>query len=249
MKILVAVKRVVDAKVKVRPLPDHSDVDTKLAKMTINPFDEIAVEAAVRAKEAGTADEVVAVTVGGGAKGVDVLRIAMAMGADRSIHVKTDRVLEPLTVAKVLAKVCEKEQPDVVLLGKQAIDDDAGQVGAMLSALIKAPLATSVSGITWQAGSVQVVRENDQGTQTLRLDLPAVLTSDLRLAEPRYVTLPSMAKARKKPVEEVPFEDLGVVAKRGVLLKEVRVPVTARAGQMLSSVDELVAKIKASAAL
>lgn len=249
MKILVAVKRVVDAKVKVRPLPDHSDVDTKLAKMTINPFDEIAVEAAVRAKEAGNADEVVAVTVGGGAKGVDVLRIAMAMGADRSIHVTTDRALEPLTVAKVLAKICEKEQPDVVLLGKQAIDDDAGQVGAMLSALMKAPVATSVSGITWQGQSVQVVRENDQGTQTLRLDMPAVLTADLRLAEPRYVTLPSMAKARKKPVEEVAMQDLGVVAKHGIHLKGVRVPVSARAREMLSSVDELVAKIKASVTL
>lgn len=243
MKILVAVKRVVDAKVKVRPLPDGSDVDTKLAKMAMNPFDEIAVEEAVRLREAGHADEVVAVTAGP-AKSLDTLRVAMAIGADRAIHVETDAVLEPLAVAKILKKIVEKENPDLVLLGKQAIDDDANQVGQMLSALIDRPVAAFASEIAFENGRALITRETDGGTQTVSLELPAVVTADLRLAEPRYVTLPSMAKARKKPVEAIALDVLGVDAAPRTKLLGVVQPSSARAGVMVGSVDELAAKIK-----
>ena len=193
MKILVAVKRVVDAKIKVRPLPDHSGVDVKLAKMAMNPFDEIAIEKAVTLREAGVADEVVAVTVGP-LKAVDTLRVAMAIGADRAVHVRTDESLEPLAVAKVLRAVVEREKPDLVLLGKQAIDDDANQTGQMLSALCDMPLATFANEIVLEGGRWVVTRETDGGTQTVSLATPAVVTADLRLAEPRYVTLPAMAR-------------------------------------------------------
>lgn len=246
MKILVAVKRVVDAKVKVRPLPDHSDVDTKIAKMAINPFDEIAVEEAVRLREAGKADEVVAVTVGP-LKSVDTLRFAMAIGADRSIHVLADEKLEPLAVAKVLSKICEKESPDLVLLGKQAIDDDACQTGQMLAALAGTSLATFACKIEVTDAGFEVTRETDGGTQMVALEKPAVVTSDLRLAEPRYVTLPSMARARKKPVEQIDFASLGVDAKPRVKLLGVEMPVTKREGRMVSSVDELVDILKNTA--
>lgn len=246
MKILVAVKRVVDAKVKVRPLPDHSDVDTKIAKMAINPFDEIAVEEAVRLREAGKADEVVAVTVGP-LKSVDTLRFAMAIGADRSIHVLTDEKLEPLAVAKVLSKICEKESPDLVLLGKQAIDDDACQTGQMLAALAGTSLATFACKIEVTDAGFEVTRETDGGTQMVALEKPAVVTSDLRLAEPRYVTLPSMARARKKPVEQIDFASFGVDAKPRVKLLGVEMPVTKREGRMVSSVDELVDILKNTA--
>ena len=246
MKILVAVKRVVDAKVKVRPLPDHSDVDTKIAKMAINPFDEIAVEEAVRLREAGKADEVVAVTVGP-LKSVDTLRFAMAIGADRSIHVLTDEKLEPLVVAKVLSKICEKESPDLVLLGKQAIDDDACQTGQMLAALAGTSLATFACKIEVTDAGFEVTRETDGGTQMVALEKPAVVTSDLRLAEPRYVTLPSMARARKKPVEQIDFASLGIDAKPRVKLLGVEMPVTKREGRMVSSVDELVDILKNTA--
>ena len=195
MKILVAVKRVVDAKIKVRPLPDHSGVDVKLAKMAMNPFDEIAIEKAVTLREAGVADEVVAVTVGP-LKAVDTLRVAMAIGADRAVHVRTDESLEPLAVAKVLRAVVEREKPDLVLLGKQAIDDDANQTGQMLSALCDMPLATFANEIVLEGGRWVVTRETDGGTQTVSLATPAVVTADLRLAEPRYVTLPAMGNHR-----------------------------------------------------
>ena len=246
MKIRVAVKRVVDAKVKVRPRPDHSDVDTKIAKMAINPFDEIAVEEAVRLREAGKADEVVAVTVGP-LKSVDTLRFAMAIGADRSIHVLTDEKLEPLAVAKVLSKICEKESPDLVLLGKQAIDDDACQTGQMLAALAGTSLATFACKIEVTDAGFEVTRETDGGTQMVALEKPAVVTSDLRLAEPRYVTLPSMARARKKPVEQIDFASLGIDAKPRVKLLGVEMPVTKREGRMVSSVDELVDILKNTA--
>ena len=245
MKILVAVKRVVDAKVKVRPLPDGSGVDTKLAKMAMNPFDEIAVEEAVRLREAGQADEVVAVTAGP-LKALDTLRVAMAIGADRGIHVETDAALEPLAVAKILRKIVEKESPDLILLGKQAIDDDANQVGQMLSALIDRPVATFASEVAVENGRAVVTRETDGGTQTLSLELPAVVTADLRLAEPRYVTLPAMAKARKKPVETIALDTLGVDAAPRLKLLGVEQPSTTRAGEMVGSVDELVAKIKSA---
>ena len=181
MKILVAVKRVVDAKIKVRPLPDHSGVDVKLAKMAMNPFDEIAIEKAVTLREAGVADEVVAVTVGP-LKAVDTLRVAMAIGADRAVHVRTDESLEPLAVAKVLRAVVEREKPDLVLLGKQAIDDDANQTGQMLSALCDMPLATFANEIVLEGGRWVVTRETDGGTQTVSLATPAVVTADLRLS-------------------------------------------------------------------
>lgn len=210
MKILVAVKRVVDAKVKVRPLPDRSGPDTKLARMAINPFDEIAVEEAVELKEAGKVQEVVAVTIGG-AKSVDVLRTAMAIGADRSIHVSTDEMMEPLAAAKILAKIAEREKPDLILMGKQAIDDDAAQTGPMLSELLNLPLAAFASEIELLDGRLIVTRETDGGTQTISVTLPAVVTADLRLAEPRYVTLPSMAKARKNRLKRLSLHPLALI--------------------------------------
>ena len=243
MKILVAVKRAVDAKVKVRPLPDNSGVDLKLAKMAMNPFDEIAVEEAVELREAGKVDEVVAVTVGP-LKAVDTLRVAMAIGADRSIHVKTDAVVEPLGVAKILKTIVEREQPDLILLGKQAIDDDANQTGQMLSALCDLPLGTFASELDFVDGRWLVTRETDAGTQTVSLDSPAVVTADLRLAEPRYVTLPSMAKARKKPVDTVELDTLGLDVAPRIRVLSVEQPPARKAGVMVSSVDELIEKLK-----
>ena len=240
MKILVAVKRVVDAKVKVRPLPDRSGPDTKLARMAINPFDEIAVEEAVELKEAGKVQEVVAVTIGG-AKSVDVLRTAMAIGADRSIHVSTD---EMLAAAKILAKIAEREKPDLILMGKQAIDDDAAQTGPMLSELLNLPLAAFASEIELADGRLIVTRETDGGTQTISVTLPAVVTADLRLAEPRYVTLPSMAKARKKPVETVELASLGINTAPRQKLLGVEPPPARKAGVMVANVDELIQKLR-----
>ena len=238
MKILVAVKRVVDAKVKVRPLPDRSGPDTKLARMAINPFDEIAVEEAVELKEAGKVQEVVAVTIGG-AKSVDVLRTAMAIGADRSIHVSTDEMMEPLAAAKILAKIAEREKPDLILMGKQAIDDDAAQTGPMLSELLNLPLAAFASEIELADG----------GTQTISVTLPAVVTADLRLAEPRYVTLPSMAKARKKPVETIELASLGIHTAPRQKLLSVEPPPARKAGVMVANVDELIQKLRDEAHL
>ena len=220
MKILVAVKRVVDAKIKVRPLPDHSGVDVKLAKMAMNPFDEIAIEKAVTLREAGVADEVVAVTVGP-LKAVDTLRVAM-----------------------VLRAVVEREKPDLVLLGKQAIDDDANQTGQMLSALCDMPLATFANEIVLEGGRWVVTREIDGGTQTVSLATPAVVTADLRLAEPRYVTLPAMGKARKKPVEDIELAGLGIDTAPRIRILGVEEPPARKAGVMVSGVDELVDRLK-----
>ena len=225
MKILVAVKRVVDAKVKVRPLPDRSGPDTKLARMAINPFDEIAVEEAVELKEAGKVQEVVAVTIGG-AKSVDVLRTAMAIGADRSIHVSTDEMMEPLAAAKILAKIAEREKPDLILMGKQAIDDDAAQTGPMLSELLNLPLAAFASEIELADGRLIVTRETDGGTQTIS------------------VTLPSMAKARKKPVETVELASLGINTAPRQKLLGVEPPPARKAGVMVANVDELIQKLR-----
>lgn len=247
MKILVAVKRVVDAKVKVRPLPDRSGPDTKLARMAINPFDEIAVEEAVELKEAGKVQEVVAVTIGG-AKSVDVLRTAMAIGADRSIHVSTDEMMEPLAAAKILAKIAEREKPDLILMGKQAIDD-AAQTGPMLSELLNLPLAAFASEIELADGRLIVTRETDGGTQTISVTLPAVVTADLRLAEPRYVTLPSMAKARKKPVETIELASLGIHTAPRQKLLSVEPPPARKAGVMVANVDELIQKLRDEAHL
>ncbi len=244
MKILVAVKRVVDAKIKVRPLPDGSGVDTHMAKMAINPFDEIAVEKAVKLSEDGLADEVVAVTIGP-EKAVDTLRVAMAIGADRAIHVLTEETLEPLAVSKVLKAVVEKESPDMIFLGKQAVDDDAGQVGPMLSALLKAPLGVAISDVKPMGDKVEVVRETDLGQMTLTMKLPAIITSDLRLAQPRYVTLPLMAKARKKPVDTMALADLGLDTASRVKTLKVELPAAKERGVMVNSVDELVQALKA----
>lgn len=239
MKILVAVKRVVDYNVKVHILPDHTNVDTATVKMSMNPFDEIAVEAAVRQKEQGFADEVVALTVGP-AKSVDTLRVALAMGADRGIHMHTEEDIEPCTVANLIARVVETEKPDLVIFGKQAIDNDASQVAQMVSALCNMPLATSAGSISIEATRLTVVRESDNGHQTVTADLPAVVSADLRLAEPRYVTLPNMMKAKKKPVETIEAETTGIALARRVVLESVDEPAGRSAGVKLANVDELI---------
>lgn len=246
MKILVAVKRVVDYNVKVHVLPDNSGVDIATAKMSMNPFDEIAIEAAVRLKEAGKADEIVAVGIGA-AKTVDTLRVAMAMGADRSVHVTTDDALEPSAVAKVLAKVVQSEQPDLVLLGKQAIDDDASQVAQMLSARVGMPVATCANKIELDDGTVTVERETDDGSMTVKAALPAIVTADLRLAEPRYVTLPSMMKAKKKPVQAIALSDFGLDVAARLRTLSVQEPPARAAGVKLNSVDELIHVLKNTA--
>lgn len=243
MKILVPVKRVVDYNVKIRVKPDGSGIETDNVKMSMNPFDEIAVEEAVRQKESGVASEVVAVSCGV-EKSQDTLRTAMAIGADRSILVKTDAVLQPLAVAKILKKIVEKEQPDLLILGKQATDDDANQTGQMLAALLGWPQATSVSALQIENGKAMVTREIDEGQEKLVLQLPAVITADLRLNEPRYVTLPNMMKARKKPVESTTPEELGVsVASRLKILKVAEPPARSDV-QMVPDIATLVSKLK-----
>ena len=209
MKVLVAVKRVVDFNVKIRVKADGSGVDLANVKMSMNPFDEIAVEEAVRLKEQGKATEVIAVTMGE-TKCQETLRTAMAMGADRAIHVVTDVALEPLAVAKLLAKIVEREKPEIVLLGKQAIDDDCNQTGQMLGALLGWPQGTFASKVALNGSAAEVTREVDGGLETLALTLPAIITTDLRLNTPRYATLPNIMKAKKKPIEELTPDALGV---------------------------------------
>lgn len=243
MKILVPVKRVVDYNVRIRVKADGSGVETANAKMSMNPFDEIAIEEAVRQKEAGVATEVVAVSCGV-EKSQDVLRTAMAIGADRGILVKTDASLAPLAVAKILKKIAEKEQPDLIILGKQATDDDASQTGQMLAALLDAPQATAISKLVIENGTAIATREVDDGLETVQLQLPAVATADLRLNEPRYVTLPNMMKARKKPVEQTTPEALGVsVASRLKVLK-VAEPPARSAVQIVPDAAALVERLK-----
>ncbi|MBW7903186.1 MAG: electron transfer flavoprotein subunit beta/FixA family protein [Rhodocyclaceae bacterium] len=243
MKILVSVKRVVDYNVKVRVKSDGSGVDIANVKMSMNPFDEIAVEEAVRLKEAGVATEVVAVSAGvAGCQ--ETLRTAMAIGADRGILVETDAELQPLAVAKLLKALVEREQPQAVILGKQAIDDDANQTGQMLAALLGWPQATFASKVVLADGRATVTREIDGGLETLSLPLPAVITTDLRLNEPRYATLPNIMKAKKKPLDTVKPEDLGVdVAPRLKTLK-VSEPAKRQAGVKVADVADLVAKLK-----
>ncbi|MBF0246614.1 MAG: electron transfer flavoprotein subunit beta/FixA family protein, partial [Alphaproteobacteria bacterium] len=209
MKVLAAVKRVVDYNVAIRVKADGSGVDTAGAKMSMNPFDEIAVEEAVRLKERGQADEVVAVSIGT-SKAQDTLRTALAMGADRGVLVETDAELEPLAAAKALKAVCEREKPDLVLLGKQAIDDDSNQTGQMLAALLGWPQGVFASSVEILDGGLRVVREVDDGLETLDLTLPAVVTADLRLNEPRYASLPNIMKAKKKPIDVLGLGDVGV---------------------------------------
>ncbi|WP_079433483.1 electron transfer flavoprotein subunit beta/FixA family protein [Zoogloea sp. LCSB751] len=243
MKILVPVKRVVDYNVKVRVKSDGSGVDIANVKMSMNPFDEIAVEEAVRLKEAGVATEVVAVSCGVGAC-QETLRTAMAIGADRGILVETDAELQPLAVAKLLKAIVDKEQPQLVICGKQAIDDDANQTGQMLSALKGWPQATFASKVTMGEGKASVTREIDGGLETLEISLPAVVTTDLRLNEPRYATLPNIMKAKKKPLETVKPADLGVdVTPRVTTLKVVE-PAKRSAGVIVADVAQLVEKLK-----
>ena len=246
MKVLVAVKRVVDYNVKVR-LNAEGQPDTATAKMSMNPFDEIASEMAVQLKEKGKAAEVVAVTIGG-AKAVDTLRTSMAIGADRGIHITTEECLQPLVIAKLLAKVVEKEQPSVVLLGKQAIDNDAGQVGQMLAALCDIPQATFANKLdVVSEQEALVTRDVDGGVQTVAVKLPAVVTADLRLAEPRYVTLPNMMKARKKPVETIDASTMGVDLQPRLQHTFFAMPQKQKEGEILTSVADLVTKLQTEA--
>ena len=243
MKILVPVKRVVDYNVKVRVKGDGSGVELANVKMSMNPFDEIAVEEAVRLKEAGITTEVVVVSCGLAAC-QETLRTAMAIGADRAILVETDADLQPLAVAKLLKALADKEQPRLVILGKQAIDDDANQTGQMVAALLGWPQATFASKVVIADGKAQVTREVDGGLETLKLNMRAVVTTDLRLNEPRYVTLPNIMKAKKKPLEVVKPADLGVdVTPRLTTLKVVEPP-KRQAGIKVADVAELVAKLK-----
>jgi electron transfer flavoprotein beta subunit len=243
VKILVPVKRVVDYNVKVRVKADQSGVELASVKMAMNPFDEIAVEEAVRLKEAGVATEVVAVSCGA-TQSQEQLRTALALGADRAILVEADAELQSLAVAKLLKAVCEKEQPQLVILGKQAIDDDANQTGQMLAALMGWPQATFASKVVVADGKATVTREIDGGLETLAIKLPAVVTTDLRLNEPRYATLPNIMKAKKKPLDTLKPAELGVdVAPRLTTLKVVE-PAKRQAGVKVADVAELVAKLK-----
>ncbi|MDJ1159559.1 electron transfer flavoprotein subunit beta/FixA family protein [Chelatococcus sp. SYSU_G07232] len=243
MKILVPVKRVVDFNVKVRVKADGSGVELANVKMSMNPFDEIAVEEAIRQKEAGKASEIVVVSIGT-AQAAETIRTGLAMGADRGILVKTDAPVEPLAVAKILKKLVEQEQPGLVVLGKQAIDDDANQTGQMLAALLGWGQGTFASKVVIGDGSVEVTREIDGGLQTLSLKLPAIITTDLRLNEPRYASLPNIMKAKKKPLDETTPEALGVdVTPRLKVLKTAEPPAR-QAGVKVASVAELVGKLK-----
>ena len=243
MKILVPVKRVVDYNVKIRVKPDGSGVDLANVKMSMNPFDEIAVEEALRLKEAGKATEVVVVSIGP-AKADETLRTGLAMGADRGILVRTDETVEPLAVAKILAKIVAAEQPGLVIMGKQAIDDDSNQTGQMLAALLGWGQGTFASKVELVDGAVDVTREIDGGLQTVRLNLPAIVTTDLRLNEPRYASLPNIIKAKKKEVVVKEPADFGVdIAPRLEVLKTAE-PAARAAGVKVGSVAELVSKLR-----
>jgi len=243
MKVLVAIKRVIDYNVKIRVKPDQSDVDLTNVKMAMNPFCEIAVEEAVRLKENGVASEIIAVTVGPKAA-QEQLRTALALGADRAIHVQTDERVESLGAAKALAKLVEEEKPELVILGKQAIDTDNNQTGQMLAALTGRAQGTFASDITVEDGKLQVTREIDGGLQTLELTLPAIVTVDLRLNVPRYAKLPDIMKAKKKPLDVKTPDELGVEVASKLALVKVEPPAERQGGIKVSSVDELVDKLK-----
>lgn len=246
MKILVPVKRVVDFNVKVRVKADNTGVETANVKMSMNPFDEIAVEEAVRLKEKGKATEVVAVTIGPKAA-EETLRTALAIGADRALHVVHEAEVQPLAVAKTLARLVDKEQPQLVILGKQAIDDDSNQTGQMLAALLNWGQATFASKVEVGDGVITVTREIDGGLETLEVKLPAVITTDLRLNEPRYASLPNIMKAKKKPLEAVDPAALGVDVTPRLTTLKVEEPARRKAGIKVASVEELVNKLKAEA--
>lgn len=243
MKILVPIKRVVDYNVKVRPLADNSDVDLNNVKMSVNPFCEIALEEAVRIKESGKATEVIAITVGK-TESQEQLRTALALGADRAILVESDDLLEPLALAKTLAKVVDEETPDLIILGKQAIDGDNNQTGQMLASLLDLPQATNASELIIEDGFVSVTREIDGGLQTLKLSVPAIVTTDLRLNEPRYASLPNIMKAKKKELKVVSLNDLDVDSSPRTEILKVELPEARAAGVMVETVDELVDKLK-----
>ncbi len=243
MKVLVPVKRVVDYNVKVRVKADGSGVDISNVKMSMNPFDEIAIEEAVRLKEKGIATEIIAVSCGV-AQCAETLRTAMAIGADRAIHVLTDAELQPLAVAKLLKALVDKEQPGLVILGKQAIDDDCNQTGQMLAALADLPQPTFASAVEVTDGKLKVTREIDGGSETLSLSLPAIVTTDLRLNEPRYVTLPNIMKAKKKQLDTVKVEELGVDVAPRIKTLKVSEPPTRSAGIKVPDVASLVDKLK-----
>jgi electron transfer flavoprotein beta subunit len=246
VKILVAVKRVVDFNVKVRVKSDGSGMDIANLKMSMNPFDEIAIEEAIKLKEAGSATEVVAVSMGPSAC-QETLRSAMAMGADRAILVQTDAELQPLAVAKLLHAIVKKENPQLIILGKQAIDDDSNQTGQMLAALAGLSQGTFASKVKLSAGGVEVTREVDGGSETVALTLPAVITTDLRLNTPRYITLPNIMKAKKKPMETVTPDSLGVNVTPRLKTIKVQEPAKRKAGVMVADVKELVAKLRSEA--
>jgi electron transfer flavoprotein beta subunit len=243
MKLLVAVKRVIDYNVKPRVKMDGSGVDLANVKMSMNPFDEIAVEEAIRLKEKGVATEVVAVSIGP-AKAQETLRTALAMGADRAILVTTDEEVEPLAVAKILAKIAAEEQPGMIVLGKQAIDDDCNQTGQMLAALLGWPQGTFASKVEPSGETVNVTREVDGGLETVQLKLPAVVTTDLRLNEPRYASLPNIMKAKSKPLANRTPEELGVDITRRLTTLKVAEPPKRQAGVKVGSVDELIDKLR-----
>ena len=243
MKILVAVKRVVDYNVKVRVKADNTGVETANVKMSMNPFDEIAVEEAVRMKEAGTAEEIIAISMGV-QQCQETIRTALAMGVDRGIHVLTDDELQPLAVAKLLKAIVEKESPDLVVLGKQAIDDDSNQTGQMLAGLLDAPQGTFASKVELDGDSVKVTREVDGGLETVALTKPAVITTDLRLNEPRYASLPNIMKAKKKPIDETTPETLGVDIAPRLKVLGVEEPKAREAGIKVDDVATLVDKLK-----
>ena len=243
MKALVAVKRVVDYNVKVRVKADNTGVDLTNVKMSVNPFDEIAVEEAVRLQEAGVVSEIVVVSIGP-KEAQEQIRGAMALGADRGILVETTDTVRPLQVAKILKAIAQAEAADIILLGKQAIDDDNNQTGQMLAALLDVGQATFASKVKVDGGSVNVTREIDGGLQTVQLSLPAVITTDLRLNEPRYAKLPNIMKAKKKPLEEKKPEDYGVSTASNIQIVKVTPPAERKAGVIVKSVDELVDKLR-----
>ena len=246
MKVLVPVKRVIDYNVKVRVKADETGVELANVKMSMNPFDEISIEEAIRLKEAGTAEEVIAVSIGV-QQCQETIRTALAMGADRGIHVLHDGDLEPLVVAKILKEIADKEGPSIVIVGKQAIDDDSNQTGQMVAALLGWGQATFVSKIEIDGENIKATREVDGGLETLTVKLPAVVTTDLRLNEPRYASLPNIMKAKKKPIEQVTPGDLGVDPSNRLQVLKVSEPPTREAGVKVSDVSDLVDKLRNTA--
>ena len=243
MKILVPIKRVIDYNVKVRVKADQSGVELANVKMAMNPFDEIAVEQAIRFKEAGAADEVVAISIGPD-QAQETIRTALAMGADRGIHVQASHDTEPLAIAKVIKAVTAKETPGLILMGKQAIDDDSNQTGQMLATLLGWPQATFASGVELDGKSLKIIREVDAGLEHITCPLPAVVTVDLRLNEPRYASLPNIMKAKKKPIDQISLDDLGVDASQRLKTIKVEEPPARQAGIIVDTVDTLVDKLK-----